>query len=367
MKKNQRPSPPQSDFQDQLEKYKDALMPYAGHIALGVVAIVVLGAIYSYYNSAKAKKSELAWSEFYSAFSQREAKELENVAEMQSGRPALWAQQAAANLQLSRGAMGLYRDRENAKEELASAKKNFEEVIAQADDGFLKRRAMFGLAQVYESLSDAKKARDLYAEIAKLEADSALGKQANERFNTLAKKSEEQWLAWFEKQKYTPPAPGEPFANPHATVQDTLTTTLEESSGMDVPESFATDDVNEMLRGGILGVPEDDGDPSEGTETPMEDPGPEPKPEAPAEPKPEAPTEPKPEAPAEPKPEAPAEPKPEAPAEPKPEAPAEPKPEAPAEPKPEAPAEPKPEAPAEPKPEAPAEPKPEAPAEPKPE
>jgi hypothetical protein len=102
----------------------------------------------------------------------------------------------------------MFEDRDEAETKLKDAEKNFqavEEGAGQYPD--LLRRARFGLAQVYETLSDVSKARDYYQQVAEADTDSPIGKLAAERLDRLSDPSIEKWYNWFERQEPAPPVP----------------------------------------------------------------------------------------------------------------------------------------------------------------
>ena len=133
---------------------------------------------------------------------------LEEVARLHQGATAaLWAQQGAGDIKLAMGASLLYRDRKEAEKNLKDAEKEFLAVEQQgARYPLLLHRARYGLAQVYESLSEVEKARDYYGKVAAAEPDSALGQLAQRRRDQIAGSAADRWFAWFEKQEPKPPA-----------------------------------------------------------------------------------------------------------------------------------------------------------------
>jgi hypothetical protein len=149
---------------------------------------------------------------------------LTEVARLHGGSTAaLWARQAAGDMKLSTGAMMLFRDRDEARKNLKDAEKEF---LAVEQDGarypMLLQRARYGLAQVYESLSEIDKARDYYKKVASAEANSALGRLAQQRHDQIAGKDSDRWFAWFEKQVPKPPAGPVPAPGQGPAVPDNL-------------------------------------------------------------------------------------------------------------------------------------------------
>lgn len=284
---------------DEIGVYLQKVRPYQKQILYGVATLAVLGAAVVYLSNTQQAKAGASWEDYFDAMVDQQPEALSEVARMHGGSAAaLWARQAAGDMKLSTGAMLLFRDRDEARKNLKDAEKEF---LAVEQDGarypMLLQRARYGLAQVYESLSDVEKARDYYQKVASAEPKSALGRLAQQRHDQIAGKDSERWFAWFEKQVPKPPAGPAPAPGQGPAVPDNL---------------------------GVL--PETSNLPPTGTDAPPVTTVPQPP--AALEPAPAPPAEPQP-APAAP-PTAPAEAKPAAAAEAQPAAAAEPQPAAPA-------------------------------------
>jgi hypothetical protein len=191
---------------DWLGKHVEQVRPYAKGI-LAIALIVVAAAIAGTYISRnQATQSRLGWNEFYRAFGQRSAEDLEEVAASHSGtEAAVWAKQAEADIQLAEGIRDLYINRDLAKKSLEKARQSYLFVKELASDGLLKDRALFGLAQVHESLAELDQARNFYAELASGAPNSALGAEAGRRLDALNEPATEKWYNWFANQTPRPP------------------------------------------------------------------------------------------------------------------------------------------------------------------
>ncbi len=170
----------------------------------------------------------------------------EEVARLHQGSTAaLWAQQGAGDIKLAMGASLLYRDRKEAEKNLKDAEKEFLAVEQQgARYPLLLQRARYGLAQVYESLSEVEKARDYYGKVAAAEPDSALGQLAQRRRDQIADDEADRWFAWFERQEPKPPAGMSPVTGEGPKVPADLGGELPERPDL----SFPASDVSKQLK-----------------------------------------------------------------------------------------------------------------------
>jgi tetratricopeptide (TPR) repeat protein len=199
---------------DRIGVYLQKVRPYQKQVLYGVLGVAVLGAAVLYLTSQQQAKAGVSWQEYFKAMVEQRPDALEEVARQQSGTTAaLWARQAAGDMELATGASLLYRDRKEAQKSLKDAEKQF---LAVEQDGarypMLLQRARYGLAQVYESLCAVDKARDYYKKVSSAEPDSALGQLAQRRHDQIAGQETERWFAWFEKQEPKPPAGEVPAA-----------------------------------------------------------------------------------------------------------------------------------------------------------
>jgi hypothetical protein len=133
---------------------------------------------------------------------------------------SLWASQTAADLSLAQGVRLLFTDRALAETSLNIARARYREVVesklAQSQPMLLER-SRFGLAQTCEALGDLEEAGKYYAMVAADDPDSALGRLARERQETLSDPDVIKWYNWFDRQKPAPPpkkTPGGPSSLP---------------------------------------------------------------------------------------------------------------------------------------------------------
>jgi hypothetical protein len=139
--------------------------------------------------------------------------ELEKVAQRNQGTlPGSWAMLTEANLDLETGTRQLFTNREDAKEHLDRARKNFERVEKESSRSpMLQREARFGLAQTLEAMGEANKAKEKYDQVARSGAETAIGKTAAARSKLLAEDEYKNFVVWFQQQKPK-------TVNPHAGI-----------------------------------------------------------------------------------------------------------------------------------------------------
>ncbi len=193
---------------DRIGHYLQRIRPYQKTILYSVVAVAVLAVALLYLSTQQQAKAGASWEDYFSAMVEQRPEALEEVARLHDGSTAaLWARQAAGDMNLAMGASLLYRDRKEAEKNLKDAEKDFLAVEQQgARSPLLLQRARYGLAQAYESLCDVEKARLYYDKVAAAEADSALGQLAQRRREQISGPAADRWFAWFEKQEPKPPA-----------------------------------------------------------------------------------------------------------------------------------------------------------------
>lgn len=194
---------------DYLGKHLQRIQPYSKHISLGVMLIVVAILAGLYFSNKRAAEMGAGWSDFLAAFAATDPDALEEVANLHDGSTAgIWARLSAGEIKVAMGTGQLFTDRDEAEKSLKAAREHFDAVVKEAGgQPQLVERARFGLAQVYESLSDIEKAQKYYDEVAKTSPDSTLGQLAKQRFERLSDKSVQRWYAWFERQEPKPPMP----------------------------------------------------------------------------------------------------------------------------------------------------------------
>lgn len=176
--------------------------PYAKTI-LGV-AIALVAAIFamSFLYAQTSRNRAAAWTNFFTAASSRNPAALDEVANANGdSMTGLWATQKAADLRLEQGSQMLHVSRESAAGQFNLALNGYRTVYEAADDMFLKSRAMFGMAQCYESLNDPQEAIKQYEQIEQLWPDSAEADIAKQRRSFLQRPETREFMKWFDNQE----------------------------------------------------------------------------------------------------------------------------------------------------------------------
>lgn len=215
MKAQRRHELQENELATWLGQHLEQAKPYSKTIVAVLLLAVAAAIAGSYALRDQAARAQIGWTAFYQAFGAQDPNELGDVARLHSGtEAAIWATQAEADLKLNDAVVQIYRSREEAKTLLDEAKTGYETVTkSPAADGLLRERATFGLGRVHETLNELDEAKQYYTELAQGAPQSALGKAAQQRLDTLNDPSVERWYNWFAKQKPRPPAsPGIPGA-----------------------------------------------------------------------------------------------------------------------------------------------------------
>lgn len=183
------------------------VQPYSKAIVTVVLLVCALGIAYMFISGRGMAEAGAAWKDFFGAVADRDVESLTEVHERHAGKEAgFWALQKVADEELGRGTRLLFRDREQANDALKVARKNYEAVKANAKRGsLLEQRAIFGLAQTLESMGELDDAKKQYKALASAAPESSLGKEAQQRLDSLEEEGTERFYAWFEKQEPKPP------------------------------------------------------------------------------------------------------------------------------------------------------------------
>ena len=125
-------------------------------MTVGAIGLLfVLAVAWLFLSNRKSTQQAAGWQDFYGAVERRSEPLLREVAQRHAGTEVgLWASYSLANFIYNDGAQQLFDDREQANELLLSAQSVYDDVVRQAKQPFLQQRAIFGLAQAFESRND---------------------------------------------------------------------------------------------------------------------------------------------------------------------------------------------------------------------
>lgn len=190
MKSKRRHDLQTNQLADWIGKKIEKVKPYSNLIVLGtLVALVVIVGVVFLINRRNSQAAR-DWGLYTIQANMREPDpaELTKVAQSDPDSPPhLWALQAAADAQSSKGIELLYTEREKGMKELDRARKTYETILERVDDDpLLQRRARYGLAKTLESMGELEAARKQYMELASAAQGFAIGKLAKRQVERLA-------------------------------------------------------------------------------------------------------------------------------------------------------------------------------------
>lgn len=269
-----------------------------GPVIAGVVAIAVVLIGFSIVRGQSKAATQKAWQELSSA---QVADKFGEVAKDYEGTEvAAWARVNEGRLFLQEGIRESFNDKEAAATALDLARKAFEAVLAdRSAPAETRERALFGLAEYQESISDGdtSKAVAAYQKVIDEFPQGSYTEYAKSRVEVLESEAGKEFYAWFSKQEPKREAPGSPLdlgaGDPPIPPPPSIGTENEETSA----EAPATGD------GEMKETPAGEGDSKEAAPGDGEKPAAETKPaadEKPTEEKPAAETKPESPAPEEP-------------------------------------------------------------------
>ncbi len=181
---------------------------------IGAVAIAVMALVFAvlFITGQQTSRQAKHWNKYFGAINASDvALELQVASDyfvedkIDDTAPGHWTAQSLADLQMSRGAMQRFSDKETAEIELAAAKLNLEKLAGSSNvSQFLKVRATFGLGQVHESLCEPDLAKKRYEEVMKQAPESALAKAAETAIERVDRLTAQGWFVWFKDKEVTP-------------------------------------------------------------------------------------------------------------------------------------------------------------------
>ncbi len=216
-----------------------SIKPYASGILLGIVVVLAGLAAYKWMSIQSSRKEAMAWNEAYSALGQNDAAALDQAAEdYPNTTAAQWAAVIAADLQLSQGCQDLFTTKATAADQFQKAIEKYTGVLGKARAPEIRERATFGLARTYEAMAGTRQskqelesAKGEYEKIVQQWPDGAYAKAAKARLQALKRSST---LEFYDALAAWEPRPA--IASPAGL--DNLNIPFDESGkGLDVGES----------------------------------------------------------------------------------------------------------------------------------
>ncbi len=194
--------------------YDEWIRPYGQWIVLGILFILVVMTIFLVTHRLQAHNRQESWSQYAQAImSDDQATQLTLVVATLREPLATQALLTLAQIQLSEGCAAIRTDKKVAEESLHKAMGYFQDVEKRATNDELSWQALFGQAQVWESLAavregtiDLPEAEKVYAKLAEQAADSFWGKKAKEKLSFLKRSDTQQFLTLSAKHVFVVPS-----------------------------------------------------------------------------------------------------------------------------------------------------------------
>ena len=267
-----------------IEKIQPYLKTVLGVLILGLVIILGIFIVQNREQQATAQ----AWSAYFNAYGNgndtrsRNPEEFKDVSETYPQTPpGMWAMQSAGDLDLTSGAIQLFRDRDAGRDELQNAVESYEKIATTTNDPMLKPRAIFGWGQALEALGKIEAAREKYDQVvtgAKEGGEfegSVVAELASQRVSVLDQPATQAWYGWFAEQKpiQSPLSNQGLFEN--MSLPDDPDINLPQPGNLipgTLPENESSTDTSDATDGPTLFDPaETTNPPSESTDTPAAD------------------------------------------------------------------------------------------------
>ncbi len=220
MKSERRHELEQNTLAQWLARVIQQVKPYANAILGGVLAIILVFVVVSWWTNESEAQSTKAWDQYYAALSDRSSMVpgLEKVAKDHAGTAAgTWALLTVADLQLDAGCNLLFQNKASANIELRNALDNYLKLLEQSRDPLVLQRATLGQARAREAQGDLAKAQELYERLASRWPQGVYADLAKERLRDVQDQSTKEFSDWFARYDPKPPAsqgPGRPGERP---------------------------------------------------------------------------------------------------------------------------------------------------------
>jgi tetratricopeptide (TPR) repeat protein len=214
MKSERRHELETNDLADWLGHASEKLQPHFKTILAVVLLAIIVLVGRSMLATSSQRQEEESWSAFF-ASRKLEAAALRDVAtQYPRSKAAPWALLVAGQNGLQDGLSKLIADRDKSKELLEQSASDFRLAISKAKDDEVKKRAMFGLAQVYETLGDFEQAKAEYEKVISMWPDDSVSEFARRRAEFASRSDTVAFVDWLKQQKVpdptNPPSPSAP-------------------------------------------------------------------------------------------------------------------------------------------------------------
>ncbi|RIK77634.1 MAG: hypothetical protein DCC68_16885 [Planctomycetota bacterium] len=206
------------------EKYVD-VRPYLTAAIVGVAALALAWAGWSWYSKSTATAQAETWNRFYKAVSDSSASDdtplRDFIRDFPTDPAGIAARQRLAILLMSKGANGQLVSRDASRAAYQEAIENFAQVRRATDDESLKRFATLQIAIAHESRYDLDKALEEYQSVVKQWPGSAEAERAAVRIDELNNQATKDFYEWHR------------IANPAATTPTAPKVPIEPAKDLD--------------------------------------------------------------------------------------------------------------------------------------
>jgi hypothetical protein len=197
-------------------KHSDFLEKHLNHVIMGVVGFLVVFAVVLWFLKSSVGDNQKAWGQFESATT---PEDFDNVADDYPGTTvSAWSRLMSGERLLGEAVRLMFTDRKAANTQLADAETRFDELIEANHTGILLQvsaRAYLGKARVLEMTlgEDVADAIEAYEKLQRPDfKEFGYDAMVESRIKALAKKSTQEFYAWFDEQSPNPSDRKSPFA-----------------------------------------------------------------------------------------------------------------------------------------------------------
>lgn len=197
-------APDQSLLEKQLNTGLTAAERYSKQILVVVLALVVVGVAYLFWQRSGKSQNSAAWTSFMEC---KSPEDYLAVAEKHAGSSVgEWARLEAGKLFISEGLSQSLTNREASDASLKNAQKAYETLLNKKTSPELRQEALYGLATCLEALSDGnnKPATEAYEALLKEYPNTPHKLWAESRISELKSGNSQSFYAWFRQQNPKP-------------------------------------------------------------------------------------------------------------------------------------------------------------------
>ncbi len=190
-----------------LGRFSKAIEPYKNIVAIAIAVVAIGGLVMAFYSSTKAENRSDATLQLMQAAGLGDAEVLASVATSYPETPAsAVARLYQADQLMARGMQNTFSDQQQAEDLFIEAEGAYKDALAGGTENRLVRsRANYGLARIAEARGQVDEAIGYFEAVVAAEESDAMVEIAVDRISDLKNPATQEFLAWFDKQEFTPP------------------------------------------------------------------------------------------------------------------------------------------------------------------